>query len=31
MTKLLTDIRVVRTNGGKLVAYFEDQLPQSKD
>ena len=26
MTKLLTDIRVVRTNGGKLVAYFEDEI-----
>lgn len=26
MTKLLTDIRVVRTNGDKLIAYFEDEI-----
>lgn len=26
MTKLLTDIRVIRTNGDKLVAYFEDEI-----
>lgn len=26
MTKLLTDIRVIRTDGDKLVTYFEDEL-----
>lgn len=26
MTKLLTDIRVIRTDDDKLVAYFEDEI-----